>query len=64
MSIYQFKLVANDPTGFTRWATRDIAWSTVETENGAFAARALACRDFEERGEMRGQAGLDVQIAD
>lgn len=62
-TVYQFKLVTNDSTGFSHWATRDIAWSTVETADGFFAARSLACKDFEERGELRGQAGLSVDLA-
>lgn len=54
--IYQFELTATA----TDLTTRQIAWSTVETDRGPREARRLAVLDFEERGEMRGQPGLSV----
>lgn len=41
--------------------TREIAHSTVETDRGPAAALKLAVLDLEERGELRGQPGLDVR---
>lgn len=41
--------------------TREIAYSTVETDRGSAAALRLAVVDLEERGALRGQPGLDVR---
>lgn len=59
--IYEFVAAAascnSDP------APRIIAHSTVETERGEKHALRLAVLDLEERGELRGQAGLSVDYA-
>ena len=45
-------------------APRVIAHSTVETSRGARHALKLAVLDLEERGDLRGQAGLSVDCVD